>query len=202
MRVSLALTKRTNKRVPLNIIKWIHYNSTIRSMIRYRLIWFSGTRFHVSCGDFIIMTGYQNTSRRNGNLFGNADEYFSQVIQYKITSFVAYSTTRSSLLESLVNSSPPWEDGRHLDRRHFQMHFLEWKWNNYDSNVIETCPNESNWQYASIGSGNRLAPIRPQAIIWTNADPIHWRIYATLGRGVESGWEATKIITSVLDVVD
>ena len=26
-----------------------------------------------------------------------------------------------------------------------------------------------------------LAPNRRQAIIWTNADPIHWRIYAVLG---------------------
>ena len=33
----------------------------------------------------------------------------------------------------------------------------------------------------SIGSGNGLAPNRPQAIAWTNADPLHWRIYAALG---------------------
>ena len=26
-----------------------------------------------------------------------------------------------------------------------------------------------------------LVPNRRQAIIWTNADPIHWRIYAALG---------------------
>ena len=26
-----------------------------------------------------------------------------------------------------------------------------------------------------------LAPNRRQAIIWTNADPIHWIIYAALG---------------------
>ena len=30
-------------------------------------------------------------------------------------------------------------------------------------------------------SGNGLAPNRRQAIIWTNADSIHWRIYAALG---------------------
>ena len=29
---------------------------------------------------------------------------------------------------------------------------------------------------------NGLASYRRQAIIWTNADPIHWRIYAALGR--------------------
>ena len=32
-----------------------------------------------------------------------------------------------------------------------------------------------------IGSDNGLVPNRRQAIIWTNADPIHWRIYAALG---------------------
>ena len=31
-------------------------------------------------------------------------------------------------------------------------------------------------------SGNGLAPNRRQAINWTNADPVHWRIYAALGR--------------------
>ena len=40
---------------------------------------------------------------------------------------------------------------------------------------------ESDWQKASIGSGNGLAPNRRQAIIWTNADPVRWRIYATQG---------------------
>ena len=33
----------------------------------------------------------------------------------------------------------------------------------------------------SVGSSNGLAPNRRQAIIWTNTDPVHWRIYAALG---------------------
>ena len=33
----------------------------------------------------------------------------------------------------------------------------------------------------SIGSGNGLAPNRRQVINWTNADPVHWRIYTALG---------------------
>ena len=32
-----------------------------------------------------------------------------------------------------------------------------------------------------IGLDNGLAPNGRQAIIWTNADPIHWRIYVALG---------------------
>ena len=31
-----------------------------------------------------------------------------------------------------LNSSPPGQDGRHFGRRHFQMHFLEWKNTNCD----------------------------------------------------------------------
>ena len=38
----------------------------------------------------------------------------------------------------------------------------------------------SSWQYPSIGLDNDLALYRRQAITWTNADPIHWRIYAVL----------------------
>ena len=41
-----------------------------------------------------------------------------------------------------------------------------------------------NWQQTIIGWDNGLAPNRQQAIIWTNADPIHWCIYAAL-RGDE-----------------
>ena len=29
---------------------------------------------------------------------------------------------------ALFNSSPPGRNGRHLGRRQFQLHFLEWKW--------------------------------------------------------------------------
>ena len=43
------------------------------------------------------------------------------------------------------------------------------------------CSLGSNWQYVSIGSDNGLAPSRWQAIIWTNADPVHQRICAALG---------------------
>ena len=36
----------------------------------------------------------------------------------------------------------------------------------------------------NIGFDNGLAPNRRQAINWTNTNPIHWRIYAALGRDV------------------
>ena len=45
----------------------------------------------------------------------------------------------------------------------------------------EICSYGPNWQSVSTGSGNGLAPTRRQAIIWTNADLVQWRIYAALG---------------------
>ena len=40
---------------------------------------------------------------------------------------------------------------------------------------VPKCPIDNNPAY------NGLAPSRRQAIIWANADPIHWCIYAALG---------------------
>ena len=80
-----------------------------------------------------------------------------------------------------VNSSPTGQNDRQFSRQHFQMHFLEWKWQNSDSNFTEIYSQEFNWQEAIIGSGNCLAPNRWQAITWTNDDPFQWRIYVVLG---------------------
>ena len=43
-----------------------------------------------------------------------------------------------------INSSPPGENGHHFGKQHFHMNFLEWKWQNYDSNFSEICSLESN----------------------------------------------------------
>ena len=48
------------------------------------------------------------------------------------------------------------------------------------SNFTEVCSQGFNWQFCNIDLGNGLAPIRRQAIAWTNADPVHRRIYAAL----------------------
>ena len=61
------------------------------------------------------------------------------------------------------------------------MHFREWNILYFDYNFTDVCSQGANWQSSSIGLDNGLAPNRWQAIIWTNADPINWRIYATLG---------------------
>ena len=38
-------------------------------------------------------------------------------------------------------------------------------------------------KHSSIGSCNGLVPNRQQAITWTNAYPVHWRMYAAFGVG-------------------
>ena len=38
----------------------------------------------------------------------------------------------------------------------------------FDDNVFEICFPWFNWKYSSIDSDNGLAPVRRQAIIWTN----------------------------------
>ena len=37
------------------------------------------------------------------------------------------------------------------------------------------------WERVIIDSGNGLAPMKPHAIIWTNEDPVSWRIYTSTG---------------------
>ena len=41
-----------------------------------------------------------------------------------------------------------------------------------------------NLLWINVGSCNSLATNRWQAIIWTNADPVHWRIFAARGVGL------------------
>ena len=65
-------------------------------------------------------------------------------------------------------------------RRIFCTHFRKWKLLYFDSNLIEVCSQGSNWQCVLIGSDNGLEPNRRQAIIWSNAFLVCWRIYASL----------------------
>ena len=63
-----------------------------------------------------------------------------------------------------INSSPREQIGRHLADDIFKRIFL----------------NANVWISINI-SLKFISPNRRQAIIWTNADPIHWRIYAAPG---------------------
>ena len=77
------------------------------------------------------------------------------------------------------NSFPPVQNGHHFADGIFICIFVLKSF--ISSNFTEVCSQRSNWQYPIIGLDNGLAPNRRQAIICTNTDPIHWRIYAALG---------------------
>ena len=90
-------------------------------------------------------------------------------------------TGSPGLVIIIGNSPPPWTKWSPFRRRYFQMQFLKWKCMNCDWHFNEICSQGHYWQWISIGSDTGLAPNRRQVIIWTNAGPIHWRIYAAIG---------------------
>ena len=67
-----------------------------------------------------------------------------------------------------------------LVRRHFQVHFFEWKLLIFLSNVTETRSVGSTWQYGNIDWDNGLAPNRHQTIISTSVGMIYLRIYTSI----------------------
>ena len=79
-----------------------------------------------------------------------------------------------------VSKRGHWTKWPQIRRRYFQMHFIEWKVLKFDYNFTEVCSTGFNEQYPSIGLDNGLAPNMRQAIMWSNAHPIHWRIHAAL----------------------
>ena len=86
----------------------------------------------------------------------------------------------SYFAQASVNSSSLGQSGCHSHRSHFQTHFREWNILYFNKKFTEVCSYGSNWQWPIVGLDNGSAPNRRQAIIWTNADPIHWRTYAEL----------------------
>ena len=78
-------------------------------------------------------------------------------------------------------SSPPGQNGRHFPDDIFRCTFVNEKFYiliKISLKFVSKSPFDNN---PAFGLDNGLAPIRRQAIIWTNADTIHWRIYAALG---------------------
>ena len=74
----------------------------------------------------------------------------------------------------VVNTLGPRQNSHRFSRRHFQINFLRWRGFNFEENFDEVC---SHWYYQkqdSIGLGNGLSPVQPQAIIWTNYGLTHW----------------------------
>ena len=82
------------------------------------------------------------------------------------------------IIYGTINSSPPGENGPHLsDDTTFSNAFSWMKMYWFRLNFTEVYSQWSNKQYSSIGLYNELTP----TIIRTNADLIHWRLYAAQG---------------------
>ena len=80
-----------------------------------------------------------------------------------------------------INSSPTGQNGPHLRDDILKCIFVNEKFCiliNISLNVVHKV--QSN-NISAFGSDNGLTPTRRQAIIWTKANPILWRIYAALG---------------------
>ena len=80
-----------------------------------------------------------------------------------------------------VNILPPRQHGRRFADDIFKCVVLNgnvWIAIKISQNFVPKGRIDNN---QGIGLDNVLAPNRRQAIIWTNADLIHWRIYAALG---------------------
>ena len=78
------------------------------------------------------------------------------------------------------NLSPLKQNGSHFADDIFKYIFHEWKVLYLINILLKFVPvGQTNTIPALVQ--NRLAPNRRQAIIWTNAVPVHWCVYAVLG---------------------
>ena len=83
----------------------------------------------------------------------------------------------------VINLSPPRPNGHHFADDIFICIFVNEKFCTLikiSLKFVLKGPIDNNT--ACIDLDNGLAPNRRKAIIWTNADPVHWRIYSALGR--------------------
>ena len=82
------------------------------------------------------------------------------------------------MMNQSIKHISPWKNGRHFADDIFRCIFVNEKFcvSIKISVKFVKGPIDNN---SVIDNG--LAPNRRQAITWTNADSIHWRIYAALG---------------------
>ena len=87
----------------------------------------------------------------------------------------------SCLMIEILTHLTPGQNGRHFADDIFKCIFVNKTFPKFHWSLFLTF----QLTIASISLENVLVPIRRQAIMWNNADPICWRIYAALeGRGL------------------
>ena len=91
---------------------------------------------------------------------------------------------------------PPEQNGRHFADDIFECFFVNEKFLVLIKISLKFVPKVPIKSNPAFGLDNGLAPNRRHAIIWTNADPIYWRIYvnsrnhgsATISRDISSAF--------------
>ena len=89
---------------------------------------------------------------------------FESKEQMKTIAWKGKTFSESSQINYHIEAETKWPP---ISWRHFQMHFPELKYINFDEDFTDfkVCSQGSNEQYSSIGSDNGLAPNRRQANI-------------------------------------
>ena len=137
---------------------------------------------------FSIMTSRQSGLPIGGE--GNSQTtHGSIVVELWLCAAIQQAVERSITTYAILNSSPPEQNDPHFADDIFKCVFVNTNVRISIKISLKSVPSLSNWQYHSNGLDNGLAPNRRQTIIWTNADPIHWRTYAAL-RGDELDYNA------------
>ena len=110
------------------------------------------------------------------HLRANSWEILPKFLCYLYSEIVLLKMTFTSPRAQWVNSSPPGENGCQFAEDIFKCIFM-----NEKICILIEISIKFVHKGPSIGLDNGLVLNRCQSIIWTNADPIHWRIYAALG---------------------
>ena len=113
-----------------------------------------------------------------------------------VSTFLFSITTKPSLVigNAWFNSSLPRQNGSHFADDIFKFIFLNKKFCiliQISRKLVPKGPIDNKW---APGSSDNLAPNRQQAISWTNADLVHWRIYGALEGDELNIWSNSTIV--------
>ena len=137
-----------------------------------------------------IITTLFNRKKKTSSVFHPSSEINSEMKPITDASslilpvIMSFSQNKVEALEGSINSSPPGQNGRHFADDVCRCIFVNEKFCiliKISLKFVAKGQIDNNQVSVIISLDNGLAPNRRQAIIWTNAEPVHWCIYASLG---------------------
>ena len=128
---------------------------------------------------WIDLSIHELTNPSNTSIINVMATLFNDINQVLVSSGRFYTLSTSVLA---IMSSPPGQNGRDFPDDIFKSNVMNKKFCISIQTSLNFVLKGPIYNFPTyIGSDNGLAPIRRQVIIWTNVDPVHWRIYAALG---------------------